>query len=89
MSARRCPPSSRALSAAVREEAGIPAAVGFGISTPERAAEVGEIADGVIIGSRLVRAAGEAGTDPDAAAAAVSGFIAETRELLAAGSAQR
>ena len=73
------------LVSAVREESGVPAAVGFGISTPERAAEVGAIADGVIIGSRLVRAAGEAGTDPAAAAQAVTGFVAETRALLVAG----
>lgn len=34
----------------------IPLAVGFGISTPEQAAEVGKIADGVIIGSAFVNA---------------------------------
>ena len=50
-----------------------PVALGFGISTPEqaRAAEAG--ADGVIVGSRLVRAAAEAadaGEDPAAAAGA-------------------
>ena len=51
---------------AVRVEASVPAAVGFGISTPEQAAAVGRIADGVIIGTRLVRAVAEA---PDASAA--------------------
>ncbi|PJF43562.1 MAG: tryptophan synthase subunit alpha [Phototrophicales bacterium] len=34
-----------------------PIAVGFGISTPEQAAEVGAIADGVIVGSALVKSA--------------------------------
>jgi tryptophan synthase alpha chain len=34
-----------------------PVAVGFGISTPEQAAVVGRIADGVIVGSALVQAA--------------------------------
>jgi tryptophan synthase alpha chain len=35
-------------------------AVGFGIGTPERAVEAAAAgADGVIVGSRLVRAAGE------------------------------
>lgn len=38
-----------------------PVAVGFGISTPEHARAVGELADGVIVGSRVVRAAGEGG----------------------------
>jgi tryptophan synthase alpha chain len=52
---------------AVRSEASVPAAVGFGISTPEQAAAVGLIADGVIIGTRLVRAVAEA---PNTAAAA-------------------
>jgi len=42
-------------------------AVGFGISTPEQAAAVGEIADGVIVGSALVKAAGQ-GDDPVGAA---------------------
>jgi tryptophan synthase alpha chain len=47
----------------VRASTTLPVAVGFGISTPEQAAAVGEIADGVIVGSRVVRAAGEGGSD--------------------------
>ena len=47
----------------VRASTSLPVAVGFGISTPEQAAEVGEIADGVIVGSRVVRAAGEGGAE--------------------------
>jgi tryptophan synthase alpha chain len=40
----------------------VPVAVGFGISTPEQARSAAEAgADGVIVGSRLVRAAAEAG----------------------------
>ncbi len=65
------------------EAAEIPVAVGFGIGTPEQAAAVGRSADGVIIGSRLVRAAGEAGS-PSAAAAAVAAFLRETRSALTA-----
>jgi tryptophan synthase alpha chain len=45
----------------VRAAAPVPVAVGFGISTPEQARTVGQVADGVIVGSRLVRAAGEGG----------------------------
>jgi tryptophan synthase alpha chain len=38
----------------------VPVAVGFGIGTPEQASSAADAgADGVIIGSRLVRAAGE------------------------------
>lgn len=51
----------------IRAHASVPVAVGFGISTPEQAKAVADAgADGVIVGSRLVRAAGE-GPDPVAA----------------------
>ena len=40
----------------VRAAADVPVAVGFGVGTPAQVAEVGRIADGVIVGSRLVRA---------------------------------
>jgi tryptophan synthase alpha chain len=44
----------------------VPVALGFGIGTPERAAEAAAAgADGVIVGSRLVRAAGD-GEDVEA-----------------------
>jgi tryptophan synthase alpha chain len=76
------PPELAELAAATRADAGgTPVAVGFGISTPEQAGEVGKVADGVIVGSRLVRAAGEAGS-PAAAADAVGGFLSETRVSL-------
>jgi tryptophan synthase alpha chain len=45
----------------VRAATELPVAVGFGISTGEQAARVAELADGVIVGSRIVRAAGEGG----------------------------
>jgi tryptophan synthase alpha chain len=78
----RMPEHLAELIAAVKAEAPVPAAVGFGIGTPEQAAEVGRTADGVIIGSRLVRAVAEA---PDRAAAttAVREFLVSTREALA------
>jgi len=44
----------------VRQETTTPLAVGFGISTPEQAAQVAALADGVIVGSALVRRAAEA-----------------------------
>jgi tryptophan synthase alpha chain len=47
----------------VRAATTVPVAVGFGISTPEQAAAVGDVADGVIVGSRVVRAAGEGGAE--------------------------
>ena len=61
----------------------VPVAVGFGISTPEQAAAaVAAGAEGVIVGSRLVRAAteaAEAGTDP---AAAVGELVAALAKAL-------
>jgi tryptophan synthase alpha chain len=40
--------------AAVRRATSLPIAVGFGISTPEQARTVGQMADGVVVGSALV-----------------------------------
>lgn len=58
----------------------VPVAVGFGISTPEDAAAAAAAgADGVIVGSRLVRAAAEAvdgGEDPAAAVGTVVAALA-------------
>ena len=45
------PPALPELVDTVSSEAPVPVAVGFGISSPEQAAEVGRVADGVIIGS--------------------------------------
>jgi tryptophan synthase alpha chain len=69
------------LVAAVRAEASVPAAVGFGIGTPQQAAAVGRIADGVIVGTRLVRAVDEAGR-AGPAADAVGEFIRQAREAM-------
>jgi tryptophan synthase alpha chain len=54
----------------VRAATDLPVAVGFGISSARQAQAVAELADGVIVGSRLVRAAAEGGP-------------AEVRELVA------
>ncbi len=57
----------------------VPVALGFGIGTPEQARMAADAgADGVIVGTRLVRAAGDAPDDP---AGAVGSVVAE----LAAG----
>jgi tryptophan synthase alpha chain len=58
----------------VRAAASVPVAVGFGVSTGAQARRVAELADGVIVGSRLVRAAGEGG--PAAVRDAVSELAA-------------
>ncbi|HEX3911166.1 MAG TPA: tryptophan synthase subunit alpha [Solirubrobacteraceae bacterium] len=59
----------------------VPVALGFGISTPEQAAQAAQAgADGVIVGTRLVRAAGES-EDPSSA---VGALVAELAAGLAA-----
>ena len=47
----------------VREETDIPCAVGFGISTPEQAAKMALVSDGVIVGSAIVKLCGKYGKD--------------------------
>jgi tryptophan synthase alpha chain len=58
----------------VKSASAVPVAVGFGISTPTQAAAVADLADGVIVGSRVVRAVGEEGP---AAVGALVGELAE------------
>lgn len=63
----------RALVARARRHISVPVVVGFGVRTPEQAAQIGELADGVVIASEIIRRIGDA---PDAAAAdeVVDGF---------------
>jgi len=46
------------LISSVREHSSVPVCVGFGIGTPEQAKEVGQMADGVIVGTACVRTIG-------------------------------
>lgn len=52
-----------------------PVAVGFGISTPEQAREVAGMAEGVVVGSAIVRLIGQKAAAPDTADA-VKKFVA-------------
>ncbi|MBX3000241.1 MAG: tryptophan synthase subunit alpha [Caldilineaceae bacterium] len=54
------PPNLVSFVGRVRKHTDLPLAIGFGISTGEQASRVAEIADGVIVGSALVRAAASA-----------------------------
>jgi tryptophan synthase alpha chain len=53
------PPDLPATAARVRAATTLPLCVGFGISRPEQARAVAQLADGVVVGSAIVRAAGE------------------------------
>jgi len=55
------------LIARVREHTSVPICVGFGISTPEQARQVGALADGVIVGSACVKTIGGSESPVDAA----------------------
>ncbi len=53
----------------VRRRVSLPLAVGFGISTPEQVASVAKVADGVVVGSALVRTVEQKAGQPGLAAA--------------------
>jgi tryptophan synthase alpha chain len=65
----------------------VPVAIGFGIGTPEQARQAADAgADGVIVGTRLVRAASE-GDDPARAVGALAGELASALASTDRGSA--
>lgn len=49
----------------IRAHTKLPIAVGFGISTPEQAAEVARVADAIVVGSAIVQRINEYGTKPE------------------------
>lgn len=53
----------REMVALVKETKDIPCAIGFGISTPDQAREMSKYADGVIVGSAIVKIAAKYGKD--------------------------
>ena len=61
--------SAASVVARIREHTDLPAAVGLGVSTGAQAREVAAFADGVIVGSALVRQIAQAPTPADAIAA--------------------
>lgn len=61
---------------AIQDAVDLPVAVGFGISTADQAAAVGAVADGVVVGSALVKRLGEEGVDAGA------DFVRRLREAL-------
>ncbi len=63
--------------AAAKAATSVPVALGFGIGTPEQARQAAEAgADGVIVGTRLVRAAAESESPADAVGAVVQALAA-------------
>ncbi|MDR2718009.1 MAG: tryptophan synthase subunit alpha [Treponema sp.] len=65
--------------AAVRSVSSFPTAIGFGIHTPDQAAHMSRIADGVIVGSAIVKIVAEYG---DAAAPHIYRYVKEMKEVM-------
>ena len=72
--------SARDVAARIQRHTDLPVCVGIGVSTPDQAKAVCEVADGVIVGSALVRRLLE-GAGPDGAAE----FVGSLRAALDAG----
>lgn len=67
----------------IRKVSHTPIAVGFGVTTPEDAAEISAIADGVIVGSAIVKQIA-AGQQQQGMLARVSGFVHTLKSAMAA-----
>ena len=73
----------RAITESIKAVTDIPVAIGFGINTPEQAARVCEYADGVIVGSAIVKIVAQYGKD---APAYVYDYVKSVKDaILAAG----
>ncbi len=73
----RLPADLEAFSARVRKIATQPLCIGFGISNPEQASWVARIADGVIVGSRIIQY-----MEADESMVTVANFVRELRYAL-------
>ena len=71
------PPELEGFVKRVRQKANQPLCVGFGISTPEQARRVATVADGVIIGSRLIQL-----IEQNATLSSLKAFTLSLREAL-------
>ncbi|MHB0818002.1 tryptophan synthase subunit alpha [Stutzerimonas stutzeri] len=65
--------------ARLRRHTGLPVAIGFGIRTPEQAAAIARLADGVVVGSALIDHIARASSSEEA----VAGVLSHCRELAA------
>lgn len=74
-----------AQSSAIMDVSKVPVCVGFGISTPEQAAAVTAVADGVVVGSAIVNIIAKHGRSADL----VSKLAAFVRPLVAAAKGER
>ena len=66
-----------AVVAKIREVTDVPCAIGFGISNPEQAGKMASVADGVIVGSAVVKILEEKGVD---APVCIGAFVKEMKD---------
>ena len=71
------PDNLQAIVTKVKEKTTKPLCIGFGISTPEQARQFSEIADGVIIGSRIIQL-----IETDGSLSALTDFTRQLRQAL-------
>jgi tryptophan synthase alpha chain len=68
----------------IKQSTDLPVAVGFGVRTPEQAAAIAKVADGVVVGSAFVDLVGEFGKDAprrlEELTSAMVGAIKKARE---------
>jgi tryptophan synthase alpha chain len=67
--------------AAVRRASPVPVVIGFGVSEPAEARALGKLADGVVVGSAIVKRIAAGGSRP-ARAARVKRFVASLKRAL-------
>ena len=67
----------------IRAVTDVPAAVGFGINTPDQAAAIAKVADGVIVGSAIVKIIAQY---KEAAAPHIAAYVREMKEAVVHGS---
>ena len=63
----------------IRENTDVPCAIGFGISNPSQAKDMSKLADGVIVGSAIVKLLEQYGTD---APSKIGSFIGEMKDAI-------
>lgn len=64
---------------AIRRVSDVPCAIGFGISTPEQAARMSKIADGVIVGSAIIKLLAKYGRE---SARYVGGYVKSMKDAI-------
>ena len=68
--------------AAIRKQTRLPVGVGFGIGSPQAAADVAEFADAVVVGSALVRRIADLAASPENIPAEARSFMAALRAAM-------